>query len=98
MVSAEGHLSDKQPCKKWGSKVAMLLGSFLIYWQIFSENAIFQYKNTFCSKKICQNTGCAAKMSAAFGILLNSATGSFGTFPYVVLVLYIIASSLFLML
>ena len=64
--------------QKVGSKEAMLLGSCKIYWQILSENNIFTYKNTFGSKKSCQNKSCAAKVLA--GILSNSATGSFGTF------------------
>jgi hypothetical protein len=64
--------------KNWDSQVAMLLGSFQICWQILYENTIFTYNNTFCSKKSCQNTSCATKVSAAFGILSNSGTGSFG--------------------
>ena len=40
----------------WGSKVAMLLGTFQICWQILSENIIFTDKNNFYSKKSCDNT------------------------------------------
>jgi hypothetical protein len=57
----------------------MLLGSFQICWQILSENTIFTYKNTFCLKKSCQNTSCAAKVLTAFGILLLVALE---LFPY----------------
>ena len=66
-------------CIKWGSIVAMPIGSFQICWQILAENTIFTYKNIFCSKKSCQNTSCAAKVSTAFGILLLAALE---LFPY----------------
>jgi hypothetical protein len=57
----------------------MLLSSFQIYWQILSENTILKYENILYSNKNSQNTSCAAKVSETFGILSNSATGSFGT-------------------
>jgi hypothetical protein len=41
------------------------LGSYICYL-----SANFTYKNTFCSKQSCQNTSCAAKVLAAFEILL----------------------------
>jgi len=59
---------------KSGSKVALLLGSF----QFCSKIPFLQ--NTFCSKKSCQNTFCAAKVSAALEILSSYAAGSFATF------------------
>ena len=58
------------PCKKLGSIVVMLLGSFQICWQMLSENTTFIHKDTFCSKNSYQNTSCAAKVWVAFGILL----------------------------
>ena len=72
--------SEVLPYKNWGSKVAVLLGSFQTCWQIWHENTIFTYKNTYYSNISCQNTSCAAKVSAAFGILSDSATGRYETF------------------
>ena len=37
-IGLKGLMIDYGPsCEKWGSKVAMLLGSFQICWQILSE-------------------------------------------------------------
>ena len=34
----------------------MLLGSFLVYWQILTGNSIFTCEDSFYSQKSCQNT------------------------------------------
>jgi len=44
------------------------------------ENVLFTYKNAFCSKKSHHNIICTAQALEAFGVLSDSATGSFGTF------------------
>jgi len=83
--SPDGIEYNPEPlCKKWGRVVAILLGSFYgvvkFVGRIYLKIPYLHIKNTFCSKKTCQNTSCAGKVLAAFGFLSNSATGSFETF------------------
>ena len=75
-VSIDSTYGYRPLWKKWGSKVVMLLGSFEICWHILSENAIFTYKDNFCSNKSCQNTNCALPCKT-WGSIVAMLLGSF---------------------